>query len=369
MKGIYKTKSNTYALEKYGLGKSKKEYIGCFPTLEIAQLIRDYLEDNEYELKKNIIKRNKQYYVFIEKEHIHYLGTYNTKKEAEEKLKQPDLKYISLIDGTYRVQKQFKNNDNILYGSFKTLSEALWFRDKMVSHNWDWEYSRKLVVQTPTYKKRNIYHDKTRGNYIVHRYINNVNRSYGRYKTFEEAEKRRNELYLNNWEDEYNMEFIDTTKKGVYRIMRPSREKGKPIRYYYGEYSTLEECKTARDQLVKEGFPENKITCKTRTLRYIETNKDKKGHNFYGIRRSINGKRRSYGYSNNKKYIIVLRDLIEENNWEILEPNIYEHNGHYYIVSLTTKLYNTIINSSDNKEDLEKPLFEELLRLDKTLSL
>ena len=367
MKGIYKTKSNTYALEKYGLGKSKKEYIGCFPSLEIAQLIRDYFEEHEYQLEKQIIKKNNKYHVFIEKEHIHYLGSFDTKKEAEEKLKQPDLKHISFVDNSYRVQKQFKNEDNITYGSFNSLSEAIWFRDKMAEHKWDWKYSKKIIVQTPTYKKRNIYFDKTRGNYIVHRNVNNVNRTYGRYQTFKEAEKRRNELYLNGWEDEYDMEFIDTTKKGVYRIMRPTREKGKPIRLFYGEYKTIEEAKEARDELVKDGFPENKITCKTRIMRYIETNKDKNENNFYSIRKSINGKRQSFGYTNNRKYAIALRDLIEENNWEILEPDIYEYEGRFYIVSLTPKLYNTIIRSSDNKEELEKPLFEELLRLDKIL--
>ena len=367
MKGIYKTKSNTYALEKYGLGKSKKEYIGCFPSLKIAQLIRDYLEQHEYQLEQNIILKNKQYHVFIEKDHIHYLGAYDTRAEAEEKLEQPDLQYISFVDNRYRVQKQFGNNDNLIYGSFISLTEALWFRNKIVSHNWDWKYSRKLVVQTPTYKNRNIYYDKTRGNYIVHRYKNNVNRTYGRYKTFKEAEKRRNQLYLNDWEDEYDMEFIDTTKKGVYRIMRQTREKGKPLRIYYGEYKTLEECKKARDQLVKDGFPENKITCKTRIMRYIETNKDKKGNNFYTIRKSINGKRQSFGYSNNQKYIIALRDLIENNGWEILEPDIYEHEDKFYLVSLTPKLYNTILTSSDDKEKLEKPLLEELIRLDKIL--
>ena len=150
-------------------------------------------------------------------------------------------KYIYKSTQGYRVVK-----DNEDYGTFKDLATALFERDRFKSVDWDWDLYVQLPdlnnpylhIELPPYKNEPKYisHEKEhwivrdkggnrtyRGRYMtleeaktvariydgnithknegfcVRRHINGKSTFFGRYRTWEDAEKRVEELKQNNW--------------------------------------------------------------------------------------------------------------------------------------------------------------------------
>lgn len=150
-------------------------------------------------------------------------------------------KYISQAGDGYRIIK-----DNQDYGTFPDLATALFERDRFKSVNWSWDAYVQLPevpnnyihIDLPPFKKEPSYisHEKEcwivrdkgknqrhRGRYktleeakkvamiyngnvshksegfCVRKWIGGKNRFFGRYSTWEDAEKRVDELKRNNW--------------------------------------------------------------------------------------------------------------------------------------------------------------------------
>ena len=149
-------------------------------------------------------------------------------------------KFISKTKQGFRVDK-----DGECYGTFKDLPTALFERDRLKAVDWDWEayvhlpdsYNNYIHIKLPPFEKNPTYiscerecwvvrdksSQKHRGRYetleeakkvaliynanvshknkgySVRRWMNGKSHFFGRYKTYEEAEKRVEELERNNW--------------------------------------------------------------------------------------------------------------------------------------------------------------------------
>ena len=269
--------------------------------------------------------------------------------------------HINIHDGRYFVQKNLEGK-TYSFGIFEKIENAIKWRDKMIEHNWDRQYYKNNILNAPEYKNKYIY--LSRGKYcITRRNKNGVKRTYGSYDTLRKARKIRNQLIKNNWETEYDMEHIETLKDNSFRIMRTVKENNKDFRYYYGTYNTLKEAQDVRDQLIIEGFPENKITCKTDIMHHIHTNRTNGVITGYTVRRYTNKKRTTYITTHKLKDIIALRDIIESNNWKILTPNIYKHNKYHYVITITPYNTNKLVGKYKDKDEALKILNEELDKL------
>ena len=150
-------------------------------------------------------------------------------------------RYIVFKDGLYYI---IKNNEN--YGSYTTLEDALYERDRLIQVDWNWDLSVELAetnnayygIELPpfnhnpryiTYNKeswvvrgkgkeqkyRGVYYSleeaervaliydanvcHRKPSYEVSKRIDGRTRYFGRFKTLEEAEKRVKELEKKEW--------------------------------------------------------------------------------------------------------------------------------------------------------------------------
>jgi len=104
LQNIYKTKSNTYIIQKQI--NNKKYYYGTYKTLEDAITIRNELLQNNWD---------------------------NTKIKREGKRVLP--KHIYSYGSKYMILK-----DNESYGIYTKLDEAVTERDLLIQHNWDYNF-------------------------------------------------------------------------------------------------------------------------------------------------------------------------------------------------------------------------------------
>ena len=103
-------------------------------------------------------------------------------------------KYITMNKkGRYIVSKMIKGKTHH-YGSFKTLPEAIEYRDFIVAHGWSTNHRYRRPL-------RNIQKTK-HGNYKVYKMINGVNTYFGTYHSLEEAIEVRRlvEKYNGDWD-------------------------------------------------------------------------------------------------------------------------------------------------------------------------
>lgn len=81
------------------------------------------------------------------------------------------------------------------YGRFKTLAEAIAVRDKIANDLDNWQLYKPIKPRD----KPNRYISKNGKGFLIGKTINGVRKSFGTYKTLEEAITARDELEANNW--------------------------------------------------------------------------------------------------------------------------------------------------------------------------
>lgn len=154
----------------------KRWYYGKFDSPEQAMQRRDFLEDHQWDIK------------------------YACKPKCE--------KYIQKsVSGKYNVSKRIKNNQ-IYYGTFSTLEEAVQYRNFLINHDWNQRY-RKIIRKKRKHNTpmKYIHYRKNKqdNTYWVQKSVNGEIMIFGTYHTLEEAVHERD-----FWESiDWNLDLLD----------------------------------------------------------------------------------------------------------------------------------------------------------------
>jgi hypothetical protein len=343
---------------------NKRLYLGSYPTLFIAQNIRDIYVGNDYQIPQDSIIEYNGYYWVIEDKNgkIKYKGHYKDKQQAKDKLNELDThNIIKYNNGNYIIQKSIKNkNEN--FGSYKTLSEAIKIRNLLEEHQWSRTYFNEILYHTESYKNRNIYYDNIKRKYKVLKIFNNIQKTFGTYDTLSEARKERDRLNKNGWvREEDEMNYIQKWGAHEYKIVRSTPTKP-PKREIYGTYLTLEEAMIARDRIVEKGFPKECITGTYEDLRYINISKNKNNTYTYSVRKQNKEERIYYGASKNLEYAIALRNVLELNDWSIFESDVFQLNDKFVVIIVKPNGNYSCLGICDEELDAVNKLNEYLVK-------
>ena len=158
--------------------------------------------------------------------------------------------YLVITNGKpyYHIKKRVDGKQTF-YGSFKTLEEAKERKKFLLEQDWDLKYAKKQ-------KKKHVNEKYITFNnpyYIVQKYINGKSKTYGHYKTLDEAVKVRDYYISVDWKKEFRK--YNTRKETRYITLR----NGKYIVQKwidgklsdFGAFNRLEEAQEERDLLVK----------------------------------------------------------------------------------------------------------------------
>lgn len=335
--------NNKYVFDKRT--KGKRVTISC-PDLETAVDIRDIYSKHDWYLEipePTIFKTHKIYYVLYRPENRTKI-LFKTKDycEAEDFIDSyVDLDNIKKDGNKISIMRSIKNK-NTSFGNYNSLREAIKFRDLYREHDWDYTYFQKIYKSSEQQQRKYIY--KARNRYVIRKNDKNgIQRTYGSFVSFEKAKERRDWLIENDWKLQSNS-YI-TTLFGRYWIYYPNRHGGKVSRDYYNYSYDIYEIKQIRDKYVEEGFPSEPLFS-TDCLRYISYTKG------YGY---IEKKNRGYYGNNNLLKVIDVRDILEENDWNLVDGT-YDIRGNTYdvIIDADGKFKITLLNECDYADYIHK---------------
>lgn len=150
-------------------------------------------------------------------------------------------KHIRFQNGLYCI---FKNNE--MYGSYKRVEDALYERDRLMLVGWDWDLSMELVetenkylmMDLPPFNHEPTYITIKKESWTVRGKGKNQE-YYGMYYTFSDAEK----VALDNDANIYH-------NKPVFEISK--RIDGKTR--YFGRFATFEDAERKVGELKKNGW-------------------------------------------------------------------------------------------------------------------
>lgn len=146
---------------------------------------------------------------------------------------QKDTKYIVMINDYYRISK-FINGENITFGHFDDIDEAIEVRDLLIKHNWDKNIINKYKSTSNTYNNvhRHI-HKSSRGFQVINR-VDGQLTNFGTFNNLDEALKYRNYLEENGWVIYSDDEDIEEEKFDEYIYLKNDG-------YYYLKYEVNNE--------------------------------------------------------------------------------------------------------------------------------
>lgn len=313
----YITKNKTsYRLDRQ---TKKGRRGGSFKTLKDAIVARQYLisHDWEYPEGRKIYKYNDTYYLFKYMNRFVLEFKSSNINEIDNFIKEnKDTTFIQHRGNKYIIIKT-KDDKNVWFGSYSSLDEAIQFREKLIKHNWDTNYFKKIYKTSTTIQNKYIIKD--RGKYAVVRVYKHNRRGYGHYDNLKEARKRRDYLESINW-NEPSTKYIWEYNNQWY-VVKNSTYKDKPLRMFYYRTKNKTEATSFRDKCLKEGFPEPLFV--TDSLRFIEHSLPE----LYLIRRGNT----FYGTTHNLHDAMVLRDLLEEHKWNLKVGTYIWHGEEYFI--------------------------------------
>lgn len=310
--------NNKYVIDRRC--KTGRVTLSC-DTEDDARNIRDIFIKNNWVLdlsKPKIFFSGGLYYVLYKPENkIMILYRSSSKSDVECFVDGfVDTSNISKKRGSYNVHKSIHNR-NVSFGFYKSLDEAIMFRDKFRSIGWD--YSRFNEIYKKSTIMRNKYiHCTPDGKFKVIKSMDSGNnRVYGTFKDKRKAMEYRDWLVEHDWNVSSDKHI--TRLFGVYWIFSLTRSGGVYNRRYYKYSDNPEELYSARDSFVSDGFPE---TClfETTVLHNISVN-----GKYYFIEKD-----NQYYYSSTDLLkTIDVRCILEECNWTYLE-DFYKINGCTY---------------------------------------
>ena len=153
-------------------------------------------------------------------------------------------RYIIETNSGYQIKK-----GNEKYGTYRKLTDALYERDRLIKADWNWDDALQLEETTNFYEKMKLPK-------FVHKmtFIHKTAMSY--------------EVYI---KDTYMCRFNNKTDAYAYANEVGGRVKAKNPRYrvqksingkqhYFGQYRTLKEAQKRRNQLIRNGWKDDKST-------------------------------------------------------------------------------------------------------------
>ena len=237
-KYISRTNNNRYVISKEFSGEIKR--FGSYKNLQEALMIRDDLVSSNWEMDEkyilsnlgleevdfNIGKVGRRYAVYKwEDSKCIIFGIYRTHRAAKkiknrlisekkndfeylDKYREKDTRFIYRVNNYYRVSKSI-NGELKSFGHYKTLEEAISVRDKLIKNNWDDSFLGLTRVHRGTNSYNKHIHKTSRGYDVINR-IEGELINFGSFETLEEAISYRDELEENNWVVEpISEEFIE----------------------------------------------------------------------------------------------------------------------------------------------------------------
>lgn len=114
-------------------------------------------------------------------------------------------KYIYKMDNKYCIYKML-NGRQKYFGRFKTLDEAIEYREFLIAHDWNLQYKKRCPPGSSICscdKKSNKYIYKNGKKYGVFKFIKGKLVYFGVFNTIEDARQYRNFLMDHNWDTKY----------------------------------------------------------------------------------------------------------------------------------------------------------------------
>lgn len=219
-------------------------------------------------------------------------------------------KYIYKQNDCFIIKKAI-NGKLLRFGKYSTLEKAIIARDEIIKSNWEYDKNKYETSPFKEYKTRYIY--KNKYGYQIVKNIDGLNKTFGNYKTLKEAITARDELIKSNWKyekkEKKSNKYIQKRGKHYYIY-----KKVKGHYAYFGTFKTLEEAITERDELISRNWKKKKYNSKilNETLRYII--KTKTGS--YAIKKVINGKFIHFNTFKTLDLALSERDLLEYYKWD-----------------------------------------------------
>lgn len=153
----------------------------------------------------------------------------------------PGTTNISKCSAGYQIEKSIKGSRKY-FGCFKTLIQALMYKDILVENNWDDSF---IKVRLNPY--RHI-HRTSKGHYVIDRKIKGKTRYYGHFLSLEEAIEYRDFLETKGWST--NHRFVRNPNAGIYlnkcgkyEVFHYTGEHNE----YFGCYSSLKEARRIKE--------------------------------------------------------------------------------------------------------------------------
>lgn len=224
-------------------------------------------------------------------------------------------KYISEKDGRFIVSKKIKDVD-IIFGNFKSLDKAKSFKRKLIENAWNVNF----VTKSLRYGK---YIQKVSGKFAINKTFGDVKKSFGSFKSLDEAVIARDKLVDNNWGMD---ESTILSNIGIFELKGSDTNIGKVGKNYtvfhwedskcilFGFYNNYRLAVRVKDKLIDDW--------NTDDFDYLENfqKKDTKyivrvGKHFR-INKSINGVLKTFGHYKSLDKAIEVRDKLIKNNWD-----------------------------------------------------
>ncbi len=178
-------------------------------------------------------------------------GITDDSKKDDEK----NTKFIKKIGQKYMIYKTI-NAETKFYGSFDNLDDAMKKRDELVADNWGLDFDDiPLPGRKGKYGKHIIFHE---GVFKINKFLEGKQRYIGTFKTVEEAIKYRDLLIENDWdldilpENFLSDKRLHNIRKIKDRYIVLNVENGD--KQYYGSFDTYEGAKEYYEYLVENNW-------------------------------------------------------------------------------------------------------------------
>ena len=211
------------------------------------------------------------------------------------------------------------NGNNKSFGTFKSLEDALFVRDELVSDNWGMDKDKILFNLGIEEVDINI--GQVGRKYAVFKWEDSKCTIFGIYRSYRLAKKVKKKLISDT---KNNLDYLDKHRekdtKFIYRVnnyYRISKTIDGELKNF-GHYNSLDEAISIRNELIKNNWDDSFLGLR-RVLRSPDSynkhiNRSSRG---FDVVNRINGELINFGSFETLEDAISYRDELEENNWEI----------------------------------------------------
>lgn len=284
---------------------------------DIRDIFVEYGWDVDLSKPKSFLSNGTYYVLYKPEKKVEVLYQSSDKESVDDFLDSyVDTLNISKKGNSYTVQKSI-HNKNYNFGFYKSLDEAIEFRDKF--RRVDWDYSKFDEIYKDSTLMRNKYiNNLPDGRYKiikVNRY--GTNRIYGIFKDKDKAIEYRDWLIAHDWKVPSDRHI--TKLFGKFWIFKLNRLHGLYTRFYYKYSDNVEDLYELRDEFVVDGFPEDCLFSTT-CLHNVSLS-----GSYYYVEKDD-----EYFYSSRDLLkTIDVRDVLEEDGWNYIE-GFHKVNGREY---------------------------------------